>query len=108
MTLTFGGDARPEQFTTAQTAAQLRARVKARLTVLQALAATATQAQQFHAARPTTAQIRGRSDQNHQQIDSLLAGPCTRAASKSVDRYLAIAEGLDTFAARLEILEAIS
>ena len=70
-------------------------------------AATATQAQtlqQFHAARPTTAQIRGRSDLNHEQIDLLLAGPCTRAASKSVDRYLAIAEGLDAFAARLEAI----
>ena len=107
MTLTFGGDARPEQFTTAQTAAQLRTRLKARLTVLQVLAATATQAQslqRFHAARPTTAQIRGRSEQNHEQINSLLAGPCTRAASRSVDRYLAIAEGLDAFAARLEAI----
>ena len=93
---------------TSATVQQLRARVKARLTVLQALAATATQAQQFHAAKPTTAQIRGRSDQNHQQIDRLLAGPCTRAASRSVDRYLAIAEGLDAFAARLERLEVIS
>ena len=93
---------------TSATVQQLRTRLTARLTVLQALAATATQAQQFHAARPTTAQIRGRADLNHEQIDSLLAGPCTRAASKSVDRYLAIADALDTFAARLELLEAIS
>jgi hypothetical protein len=107
MTSTFGGDARPEQFTTAQTSAQLRARLEARLTVLQALVAEDARQQliqQFNAARPTTAQIRGRCDLNHQQIDHLLAGPCTKAASKSVDRYLAIAEALDAFAARLEAI----
>ena len=111
MTSKLGGDARPEQFTTAQTAAQLRARLNARLTVLQALVAAHARQQliqQFHAARPTTAQIRSRSDQNHQQIDRLLTGPCTGAASRAVDRYLAIAEALDTFAARLELLEVIS
>jgi hypothetical protein len=96
---------------TSATVQQLRVRLNARLTVLQALlAAHARQqlVQQFHAARPTTAQIRGRSDQNHQQIDRLLTGPCTRTASRAVDRYLATTEALDAFAARLELLEVIS
>jgi hypothetical protein len=105
-----GGDARPEQLTADQIAAR-RKRLEARIAALQALASGEAHRQlirQFHAARPTTAQIRGRADQNHQQIELLLEQPCTRAANRAVDRYQATAEALDAFAARLELLEVIS
>jgi hypothetical protein len=63
--------------------------------------------QQFHAARPTTAAIRAAADRCHHQIDQLVTGPCTRSASRSVDRYVDNADRLTAFAARLDRLEGM-